>query len=74
MPMYLLRLFFAVTLITQMSMAMAGIVVGGTRVIFMVTNLIPQSLFLIKKRTFLIYCRHGLIHLIKRIKANRHFL
>ncbi|EMX9078952.1 fimbrial chaperone [Escherichia coli] len=34
MPMYLLRLFFAVTLITQMSMAMAGIVVGGTRVIF----------------------------------------
>ncbi len=36
-----------------MSMAMAGIVVGGTRVIFMVTNLIPQSLFLIKKRTFL---------------------
>lgn len=28
MPMYLLRLFFAVTLITQMSMAMAGIVVG----------------------------------------------
>lgn len=35
MPMYLLRLFFAVTLITQMSMAMAGIIVGGTRVIFL---------------------------------------
>lgn len=72
--MYLLRLFFAVTLITQMSMATAGIVVGGTRVIFYGDKPDTTISILIKKRTFLIYCRHGLIHLIKRIKANRHFL